>query len=187
MDTVQKALTLTGLASFALPAAEEDNNIVTDVAISGLTAGALTIADQPDYPRNISATLTDANATITTAIVTVVGVDQNGVGISDAITCTAGAAVYGSKAFAYVTSATIATTGTVTATDDKIKLGLGNALGLPAAPGATYLRMIRANFNGDQEAGTFGATYGTYNPTGTLDGAKPVEVLYLYRLPIDVF
>jgi hypothetical protein len=180
---------LVGHASFAKPIVAAANAsacaIVTEVSISTLTAGALTIAAQLDYPRNLKVVLTDANATITGATVTIVGMDQNGIGITDVVTFTGAGSQYTVKAFAKVVSATWAlVSGTVTTTDDTIAVGAGPALGLVAAPGAVYDRKIKSSFDGGDEAGTFSTTYGLYTPTGTMNGAKAVEVDFLYKLPL---
>lgn len=187
LDKNQKSLLLTGKSTFAIPAVAAANagaaKIVTDVSISTLTAGVLTIAAQPDYARTLKCILTDANASITGATVTIVGVDQNGVGITEVVTFTGAGNQYTSNAFSKVVSATWALTGgTVTTTDDKIAIGYGTKLGLIAAPGAKYRRLIKAEFNGGDEAGTFDKTYGVYTPAGTLDGKKALEVTYLYEL-----
>ncbi len=189
-DKVQKRIQLVGQFNGAPNVAVTDTSgtYVTTVAISGLTAGALTIAAQPDYPRTVSAFLTDANGTITGATVTVVGIDQNGVGITDVLTITAAGAKNGAKAFAKITSATWAlVSGTVTASSDTIALGAGPAIGLPAAPGATYDRLIKAAFDDADDLGTFSATYGLYTPAGTMDDAKHLEVTFLFSVPIDVY
>ena len=191
MDKIKGVLDMVGRASFAIPVVAAANAAgcayVTDVSISTLTAGALTIAAQPDYPRTARAVLTDANATITGATVTVVGIDQNGIGITDVLTFTGAGTVNGVKAFAKITSATWAlVSGVVTATDDKIALGAGPALGLSAAPNVIYGNLIKGTFNGGNEAGTFSATYGLYTPAGTMDGAKAVEVLFTYKMLIPV-
>ncbi|MCK9599829.1 MAG: hypothetical protein M0R06_12370 [Sphaerochaeta sp.] len=158
-------------------------SLVADVAISTLSAGVLTIAAQNDYPRTVRGILTDANASITGATVTIFGLDQNGEGISDVLTFTGAGTVDGVKAFSKITSATWAlTAGTVTTTDDTIALGYGPALGLPAAPGVVYDRLIKGTFDGGDEAGTFSSTYGLYTPAGTMDGAKAVEVDFLYKI-----
>jgi len=188
MDKVKGWLSLTGRASFAIPAVEEaadSGTIVSSVAISGLTAGALTIAAQPDYPRTLRGYLTDANASITNGTVTFVGTDQNGVGISDTLTFTAAGAQTTVKAFAHVTAATWAlVSGTVTGSSDTISVGYGASLGLPAAPNCIYDKLVKAEFNGADEAGSFSATYGLYNPAGTMDGAKAVEVTFNYKIEI---
>lgn len=190
MDLESKRLTLVGQFNGAPEVAVTDTNgtIVTTVAISGLTAGALTIAAQPDYPRTMQVFITDANSSITGGTVTIVGIDQNGVGITDVIAVTGAGSFTGVKAFAKVTSATWAlVSGTVTNTSDTVAIGFGPALGLPAAPGATYKRLIKAAFDDADDLGTFSATYGLYTPAGTMNGAKLVEVTFLFSVPIDVY
>lgn len=187
MQVDPKVLQLVGRSCFALPAATQATagacTIVTEVAISDLVAGACTVAAQPDYPRNLRGILTDANATITSATLTIFGQDQNGVPISDVLTFSAAGSQYTVKAFSKVTSVTWAlVSGTVTTTSDTIALGYGTKLGLIAAPNAVYDRLIKAEFNGADDAGTFSATYGLYTPAGTLDGAKPLEIMFLYKL-----
>ena len=189
MDKVKGFFIRVGFAYFTKPiVAAADAGAcayVTDVSLSGLTAGALTIAAQPDYPRTVRAVLTDANGSITGGTVTVVGLDPNGVGVTDVITFTGAGTVDGVQPFSKITSATWALTeGTVTATDDKVALGAGPALGLWGEPNMTFDRLVKGTFDGGDEAGTFSATYGTYTPAGTMDGAKAVEVLFLYKSQI---
>ena len=194
MDKVKGYLDRVGFMQFLKPVVANANagacTIVTDVAISTLTGGALTIAAQPDYPRTMKIVLTDAATTDLTGTVTIVGIDQNGVGISDVLSVTAAAAstaVNGVKAFAHVTGATWATvSGTVTASNDKIAVGVGPALGLPGAPNCIYEGLVKGTFDGADEAGTFNATYGTYTPAGTMNGAKEVAVTYRYKEQIPV-
>jgi len=175
-----------GFCSFVKPAVAAANagacTLVSDVAISGTTAQTLTVAAQNDYPRTVRVWITDANASLTSVVVTVTGIDQNGVGITDTITCTAAGATNGAKAFAYITSISSLATGTLDAGSDKIAVGYGPALGLQAAPNALYSRLIKGTFDGGDEAGTFSTTYGLYTPAGTMDGKKAVEVLFQYKL-----
>ena len=186
-------INLSGNVSCAQPIVQAANAgacaIVSDVAISGLTAGALTVAlAEPDYPRNLIAILTDANASITGATVTVYGLDQNGVAQSEVFTFTGAGTQTGVRAFSKVTAAVWAlVSGTVTASDDKIAIGVGNKLGLPAAPGCVYEEVLSRTFDGDADTGTFNKTYGTYLPSGTMNGAKPVEVYYTFRAPLNVY
>ncbi|MFA6972684.1 MAG: hypothetical protein WC208_14975 [Gallionella sp.] len=188
MDKIKGFIQMTGRASFALPAvaeAADSGTIVASAAISGLTAGVMTVAAQPDYPRTLRGYLTDANATITNGTLTIVGLDQNGIGISDILTFTAAGAQTTVKAFAKVVSVTWAlVTGTVTTTSDTMSLGYGASLGLPACNGAIYEKLVKAEFNGSNDAGTLSTTYGLYVPAGTLDGAKPLEVTFNYKIPI---
>lgn len=188
MDTKKGWFLMSAFRVFTKPIvaeAADSGTYVTSVSISTLTAGALTIAAQPDYPRTVRGYLTDANASITGATVTIVGVDQNGVGISDTLTFTAAGAKTTVKAFAHITSATWAlVSGTVTGSSDTISLGAGASLGLVAPPGAIYEKLIKAGFDGADDVGTFSKTYGLYTPAGTMNGAKAVEVSYQYWMQI---
>ena len=188
MDVIKGYIEKVGFRSFALPIVAEaagSGAFVTTVALSTLTGGVLTIAAQPDYPRTVRALLVDANASILGATLTLVGVDQNGVGITDVLSFVAAGAVTSVKAFAKIVSATWAlVSGTVTTTDDTISIGAGASLGLPACPGALYDRLIKAEFDGADDLGTFSETYGLYVPAGTMDGAKAVEVSFVYKIKI---
>jgi hypothetical protein len=196
MDKTKGFLDMTGFASFWEPDAVSANSgaaaIVTEVDMNTLTGyttaagGAATVAAQADYARNLLVFITDANASVTGGTVTVVGTDQNGEGISEDFTMTGGGTetLTGSKAFAHVTSVTVkSVTGTAGA-GDKVAVGIGNKLGLPASPDAIYGRLVKATYDGGDESGTFNATYGTYAPAGTLNASDEVEVSYTYRVPI---
>lgn len=189
MDVTKGYITMVGRATFAKPGVEvTDTNgtLVTTVALSTLTGGVMTVAvAKPDYPRTLMGFLTDANASISNGTVTLVGVDQNGNGITDTLTFTAAGAQNSVKAFAVLLSATwTLVTGTVTGGSDTMAIGFGPALGLPATVDAVYDKLLHATFDGGNETGTFNATYGTYNPSGTMNAAKAVEVQYLYKIPI---
>jgi len=94
--------------------------------------GALTIAAQPDVPRNLTITVTDANASITGGICTIVGTDSQGRSITEVMDITDGLSWTGTKIFATVTSATISgTTGVPATGTDVVTVGVGNVIGLP--------------------------------------------------------
>jgi hypothetical protein len=190
MDQKKGWIEMIGKATFVKPIvaeAADSGAIVTSVALDTLSAGVLTIAAQPGYARTLRCYLTDANASITGATVTIVGLDQNGVGISDVVTFVAAGAQTTVKAFSKVISATWAlVSGTVTGTSDTLSIGVGASLGLPAAPGAIYDRLVKGTFDGADDLGTFSAAYGLYVPAGTMNGAKAVEVTYLYKVQIPV-
>lgn len=94
--------------------------------------GALTIAAQPDVPRNLTVTVTDADTSITGGICTIVGKDSQGRAISEVMDITDGLSWTGTKIFATVTSATISgTTGVPATGTDVVTVGVGNVIGLP--------------------------------------------------------
>jgi hypothetical protein len=94
------------------------------------TPGAMASIVQPDYARNIVATLTDANASITSMTTTIVGTDLNGDAATEVLTHAAAGAQTGSVAFATITSITTAiVTGTAGA-GDTMDIGHGVKMGL---------------------------------------------------------
>lgn len=96
--------------------------------------GARVIAAQPDVPRNLTALLVDANASILTGVLTITGVDAQGRPVTEVMTVAAGVglALLGTKIFARVDSAVITdTTGAVDAGADQLVIGVGNVIGLP--------------------------------------------------------
>ncbi|MFA5378540.1 MAG: hypothetical protein WC455_22490 [Dehalococcoidia bacterium] len=190
MDRINNRISLVGQFHGAPEVAVADTNgsIVTTVALSGLTAGALTIAAQPDYPRTIMGFLTDADASITGATVTLRGLDQNGNSISDVLTFTAAGAQTSVKAFAVLQSATWAlVSGTVTTSSDTMALGFGTGIGMPAGLDAKYGDLLRAAFDDADDAGTYSKTYGTYIPAGTPNGAKHLDLFFMFSVPVNTY
>jgi hypothetical protein len=144
--------------------------------------GALAIAAQPDVPRNITCTLTDANASVTAGTLTVTGLDPEGNVVVEVITAAQARAVFaGTKIFASVTSVVIAGSVGQQAAIDQVIVGVGNVIGLPSTIQATsqvkhvYLAGVRQATPvitaGRQRSGV-NASAGTY------DGAKQLRVHY---------
>lgn len=94
--------------------------------------GTLTIAAQPDVPRNITVTLTDANDSVS-GVCTIVGTDIRGRTVTEVMTVETGTgkAFVGTKIFASVTSLTISGTTGATASTDVVTAGVGNVIGTP--------------------------------------------------------
>jgi hypothetical protein len=185
MDRKPGYISLVGRFSGQPEVAVTDTNgtIVTTVDMTALTT--MTIAAQPDYPRTVSAFVTNAAGDVIVGTVTIVGQDQNGEAQTEVIAITAAGANNGVKVFSYITSATFAKiSGTLTGSSDTIALGFGSKIGLPSAPGAKIRRIISAQFDDAPDAGTFSDTYGTYVPAGTMDGGKHLEVSYLFDVPV---
>lgn len=98
--------------------------------------GSRTIAAQPDCPRNLTATLTDANNSITGGTMVIYGRDILGRPVEETFLEPDGAGggktLTGSKIFAYVDAAIISgTTGSVGAGVDQVVIGVGDVIGLP--------------------------------------------------------
>jgi hypothetical protein len=148
-------------------------------------AGAeLTIALQPATPRGVVLWFTDGDGSADhVGTITVTGLNQNGEGVSEdlALPSTTGHA-HGVLAFAKISSVNIHDCTGTYGEADHVSLGYDNRLGLSAAPGACLL----STFDGAPDAGTYSATYGTYNVAGTMDGAKEVEVIFNYKVEIPV-
>ena len=94
--------------------------------------GALTIAAQPDVPRSLTATLTDANDSVS-GVLTIIGTDIRGRTITEIMTVALGVGKVftGTKIFASVTSATITDTTGATASTDVVTVGVGEVIGVP--------------------------------------------------------
>lgn len=120
------------------PVVAASNRIVTSV---NLTNVALTIAAQPDVPRNLTVTVTDTTPGITAGTLTVVGTNPAGDAITEAFSFASfvsGTAKVGTKIFASVTSATASGfTALGGAGDETIVVGIGNVIGLPFDIAAT--------------------------------------------------
>jgi hypothetical protein len=86
------------------------NAIVAAKDISATVSGdTCTIAGQPDLPRPLKASITDANASMTLLVLTIVGLDENSRGISEVLLWTKSStlSISGTKNFKYVESITV--------------------------------------------------------------------------------
>jgi hypothetical protein len=66
-------------------------------------------------------------------------------------------------------------------------IGYGPGIGMPAGLDAKYGEMLVQNFDDVVDAGTYSKTYGTYVPAGTLDGAKHLDLYFMFSVPVDTF
>jgi hypothetical protein len=105
---------------FSNPAAAAVDTIVASVAAS-VGAASLTIAAQPDVPRNITITADAAQ----TEICTITGTDQFGAAQTEAITFNGAATVAGTKVFKTVTAVSNAARSGAA----NISVGCGSILG----------------------------------------------------------
>lgn len=144
-----------------------------------------------DVPRNVTIAVTHATSIVAMSV-TFDGYDQYGRRITETLAVTAtgtSKTADGKKAFKSLSS--VAITSASDATANTLNAGFGDALGLSyrVAPGG----FLQGVFDGTKEGtqGTFvnadastpsattGDPRGTYDPNGTLDGAKKVEVYYV--------
>lgn len=94
--------------------------------------GAQVVAAQPDCPRNVTATLTDADNSVT-GLLTITGLDARGRTITETMQPLGdgnGKTLVGTKCFASITSIVISDTAGA-APGDAIVVGVGNVIGLP--------------------------------------------------------
>lgn len=119
------------VAHLGAPIVATANRIVTSVDWAN---GSLAIANQPDTPRNVTCTLTDANASVTAGTITVTGRDPEGNLITEVITAAqARAGFVGTKIFASITSVVIAGSVGQQAGVDVVVVGVGTVIGLPSS------------------------------------------------------
>ena len=102
--------------------------------VNGGTEGTktLTIANQPDCPRNVTALLTDADDSCTGTL-TITGKDCQGRTVVETMSPDGegeGKTLTGTKIFASVTSAVVVGKGGTTSTD-QIRVGYGDVIGVP--------------------------------------------------------
>lgn len=144
-----------------------DNQIVASVA--GNSAGtALTVAANPDIPRNLVATF---GATYDAGDLTVKGVDQFGHPATEVLASNAGGTTTGSVAWRAITSVTRAVHGTTTGT---VKVGTGAKLGI----GFKVKNSVHLfTCDGVAEAATLDATNGTVTSTTAYNGAHDYKLL----------
>lgn len=116
-------------ADFGVAALGGNAAVLADTALNAVNPTVVTtFAGQPDVPRNLTVKGNDANVT---GNVTVTGLNARGQAISETIALNAANVVAGSKAFLEVTS--ISLPKYAVANTERIRVGLGAKLGLPAA------------------------------------------------------
>lgn len=172
---VRGRITLVLSQMLGLPVLADVDRIVTSIDIAN---GAQVIAAQPDVPRSLTVTVTDANASITAGTVTIVGTDPQGRTVTEVLTLPT-LTLTGTKIFASVTSVTVASLAGAAA-GDTITVGVGNKIGLPfdilktSAVKHTYLggtRVAAPTVAVGTSLSSVDASAATY------DGAKALQVL----------
>lgn len=149
-------------------------------ALDPVADGALSIAGQPDVPRNITVTVVDANDSVS-CITTVRGRDIAGNVVEEvAVTALgAGKSFVGTKIMAQVDSAVV--TGTTGAAGgDTVSVGVGDVIGLPKAI-ANPVAVKHTWLDGvpiTPDAIAVGAISGIDTNGGTYDGSKLMRAAY---------
>lgn len=161
------------------PVVADVDRIVTAVQIAD---GAQTIAAQPDVPRNITMTLTDANDSVTATIVAT-GTDPAGNTVTETMEpdgAGGGKSLTGTKIFAWIDNVTVSNTAG-SAAGDNLEVGVGNVIGLPTDIDAatavkhTYLGGVR---QASPTVAVGASMSGVDASGGTYDGSKLMHVIY---------
>jgi hypothetical protein len=141
--------------------------------------GTLGIAAQPDCPRNVTATLTDANNSVT-GLLTITGQDPDGQTVVETMQpdgAGGGKTLVGTKIFAKITSAVITNSAGAVTVDDVVVVGVGDKIGLPfditAAADVRHVylggvRIASPTIVVGAQISTVDVSAGTYNGTKVL-------------------
>ena len=164
---------LVGQDGVALAAADPNGLLVAfvptasaDTDVSGSLLDTFgTGVGEIDWARSITSTLTDADATITSAKIYLTGYNRANVLIQETLTHAVAGVVESNYAFWIITSVIYHVDGVVTPAIDTLELGWGDKLGLPTSISvATEIRTKRADAVID--AGTIDIAFQTWEPTG---------------------
>jgi hypothetical protein len=147
-------------------------------ALDPVADGALTVAAQPDVPRNITMTIVDANAS-SSGVCTVKGLDMAGLALTEVFTWAAAGTQTGTGLFATVTSAVVSGVAGAAA-GDTISVGVGNRIAMPkqiATEGAIKLATFGAVPITPDAIGLTPASYVDANGA-TYDGSSELKIAY---------
>jgi hypothetical protein len=164
------------------PVVLDDNRIVVS---EDWADGDLTIAAQPDVPRNLTVVLTDANDSVT-GLLTITGKDPMGRTVVETMQpdgAGGGKTLTGTKIFASVTTLTITDTAGATPATDVVIVGVGNVIGLPwdiDASAAVQHVYLGGTIQSSPTIATGVSTSGIDASSGTYDGSK---VLHAFVQP----
>lgn len=141
------------VADLGAPIVATVNTIVASRDFANATA---TIAAQPDVPRNLTGTLTDANSSVTAGIATITYLDPEGVQRVEVVTFAQLGAVWaGTRIVAFVQSIVMSgVVGNLGGTD-VVVFGVGIKIGLPSPIAAAS--QVRHVYLGDGAASRIAA------------------------------
>ncbi len=143
--------------------------------------GTLAIALQPDVPRNLTATLTDGDNSVT-GVLTITGLDYAGRTIVETMEPLGdgnGKALVGTQIFAEITSQVITATAGA-AGGDVLVIGVGDVIGVPydlEHTGAVAFAYLGGTKLTPDAVATGAGTSGVDVNGGTMDGAKWLHVI----------
>ncbi len=168
--------------SLGAPVLADVDRIVT--ALDPIADGALTVAAQPDVPRNLTMTIVDANDS-TSGVCTVIGKNFANEVIQEVFPFSAAGASVGSLLFAQVTSAVVSAEAGA-ASGDTISLGVGDKIALPKQI-QTVSAIKLATFGAVpvtlDATGITPTSYVDYGTTGTYDGSAELKVAFRPTAP----
>jgi len=142
---------------------------------------ALTIAAQPDVPRNLTVALTDVDNSVT-GLLTITGKDAMGREVVETMApdgAGGGKALVGTKIFAEITSAVITNSAGEATGVDVITIGVGDVIGLPVDI-AVAACVVHAYLDGAKVSPTIAtgvSESGIDASAGTYDGIKLLYAL----------
>lgn len=173
-----------GFANLGAVAAATTTGKITQKDLNGAADGATcTGIVQPDRPRNVKITITDANASISAFSITVAGKAPDGTTITENFVFAGGLVQTGSKVFASITSWTIDSI-VGDGAGDVLDVGYGVKLGVPVPYGAQSLVITNLSMNGTIEAASAtDQTNNSFTCTTAPDGSKLVFVWFGYSFP----
>ena len=165
--------------SLGAPVVADPDRIVTSEAFED---GTLTLAAQPDVPRNLTVTVTDANASITAGLVTVTGITPQGETVTEAFDIADSLTHTGAIVFAVVSSVVVSNeAGSAAGSTDTITIGVGNVIGL-SSPIDTSAAVKHVYLGGARVASPTIArgpnTSGVDVSASTYNGTKELVVFY---------
>jgi len=159
------------------PVVADTDRIVAEVEWDD---GTLTIAAQPDVPRNVTATLVDADNS-TSGLLTITGTDIAGRVISETMApngAGGGKTLTGTKVFKTITSVVISGTAG-SGVEDLLVVGVGNVIGVPVDL-ANVAEVVSTRLGGTlvvptKATGT--STSGVNASASTYNGSKVLDVI----------
>lgn len=175
---------LGGFAYLGAIAAATTTGKITQKDLNGVADGATcTGIVQPDVPRNVKITITDANSSINAFSITVAGKAPDGTSITENFVFAGGLVQTGSKIFASITSWTIDSI-VGDGAGDVLDVGYGVKIGVPVMYGATGLVVTNLQCDGTVEAASAtDTTNNSFTSTTAPNGSRIFRVWFGYSFP----
>lgn len=181
------ALLIKSVQSYTLPGTPIAATAGAYIASVTLSNATLTIAAQPDVPRQAQFILGNGTGPITAGSIAVTYFANDGTTQVDTISAVLGASASStfntSKGVSHFTS--VIASGIVGGTSPFIYAGPTSVLTLPVAPGATDFAVQKENVSGvDEAVGTLTTgTLGGITPTSVPNGTRTYSFLYSFFGP----